>query len=122
MISRVTGRFSKKERIVSRFTFSYLKTHGNIFKGNVLLFRYCEAQSPAIGISISKKWGKAHDRNQVKRWIREVYRASSLRNSCPSWIHIMPRKPQKMFSLQAVQRDFLLFQNQRAQIYETSEY
>jgi ribonuclease P protein component len=31
---------------------------------------------PRLGITVTKKAGKAHDRNRLRRWVREIYRRS----------------------------------------------
>ena len=40
----------------------------------VLFFAGNDLQSSRIGITVTKKVGKAHIRNRLKRWTREVYR------------------------------------------------
>jgi ribonuclease P protein component len=40
----------------------------------VLFFAANDLQSSRIGITVTKKVGKAHIRNRLKRWTREVYR------------------------------------------------
>lgn len=40
----------------------------------VLFFAGNDLQNSRIGITVTKKVGKAHIRNRLKRWTREVYR------------------------------------------------
>jgi len=33
-----------------------------------------ELSHPRLGITVTRKFGKSHDRNKVRRWIREIFR------------------------------------------------
>ena len=50
----------------------------------VLYARPNRSQSNRIGITVSKKLGKAHIRNRVRRRLREVYRLNE-DLFCPGW-------------------------------------
>ncbi|MGH9457393.1 MAG: ribonuclease P protein component [Thermoanaerobaculia bacterium] len=66
----------RNERIAKRADFVRIydegvKQHGRL----VVVFSSPNAFShPRIGVTATRKFGKAHDRNRVKRWVREVYR------------------------------------------------
>ncbi len=50
----------------------------------VLYARRNRTESNRVGITVSKKLGKAHIRNRIRRRIREVYRLNELR-FLPGW-------------------------------------
>ena len=50
----------------------------------VLYARRNRAEENRIGITVSKKLGKAHVRNRTRRRLREVYRINEQR-FCPGW-------------------------------------
>ena len=53
--------------------------------GNMVLYaRKNRTQTNRVGITVSKKLGKAHVRNRVRRRLREVYRLNEARFA-PGW-------------------------------------
>jgi ribonuclease P protein component len=77
--------FSKAERLCSKKLISQLFAKGSAFNLYPLRFVVLEAETPAVQfpqvlISVSKKYFKrAHDRNRLKRQIREAYRLNKHR-------------------------------------------
>lgn len=45
-----------------------------------------------LGIIVKKKFGKAHDRNKVKRWIREIFRHHKVNFKEGYDVLVIPRK------------------------------
>ena len=78
MPSSVATRFSfpKEQRIAKRSDFKRTYDAGRKHFGkHVVLFASGnELGVTRIGITATKKVGKAHDRNRLKRWVREIYR------------------------------------------------
>ncbi len=74
--ARSTFSFSKDERIAKRAEFRQIYEEGQKHFGKhvVLFVRPGSSERTRIGITATKKIGKAHDRNRLKRWVREVYR------------------------------------------------
>ena len=72
------SRFEKKFRLLSASDFSELKVDSLSFKKPSLIIYYKKNpfNQSRIGLSIPKKIGKAHDRNRLKRIIREAFRQS----------------------------------------------
>ena len=109
----------KKMRILLRRQFLWLTRNHRRFQGNCIIFEYHqvdpkETSLPCkLGITVTKKFGKAHDRNRFKRLIREVYR--KIYSSLPSGllINIRPKynksNSTKVLSLSEVASDFSNF-------------
>lgn len=73
------SRFEKKFRLLSASDFSELKVDSLSFKKPSLIIYYKKNpyNQTRIGLSVPKKIGKAHDRNRLKRIIREFFRQSN---------------------------------------------
>lgn len=73
------SRFEKKFRLLSASDFSELKVDSLSFKKPSLIIYYKKNpfNQTRIGLSVPKKIGKAHDRNRLKRLIRESFRQSN---------------------------------------------
>jgi ribonuclease P protein component len=72
------SRFEKKFRLLSANDFSELKVDSLSFKKPSLIIYYKKNSfnQTRIGLSVPKKIGKSHDRNRLKRLIREAFRQS----------------------------------------------
>lgn len=73
---RTGESFLRRERISKRREFLQVYEHGRKeFCRHVVIFSLANEFGHArIGITATKKLGKAHVRNKVKRWVREVFR------------------------------------------------
>ncbi len=69
--------FGREHRLTRRRDFERVYREGRLLKNDefrvYVLFRG-EGEPPRLGLSVSKKLGKAVRRNRVKRWIREWFR------------------------------------------------
>ena len=69
---------TKTYRLHKNYQFRYVYSHGKVYSDGMLVMIVCASKRSTqtrIGISISKKSGKAHLRNRIKRRIRESVRA-----------------------------------------------
>ncbi len=89
-----TGPFSKRDRLLTIQHYRRVYMRGfhatsNRFGCYVLPSR---APRSRLGISVSKKFGKAHERNRIKRQIRAAFRSE--RSCFPSRLDIVlvPRR------------------------------
>jgi ribonuclease P protein component len=83
-LERRRETLSRGERLTRRPDFLAVQERGRRFAGpSYLLFALPRAATQAgrgrarLGITVSKKIGKAAQRNRVKRWVRESYRRMS---------------------------------------------
>lgn len=72
------NKFEKKFRLLSASDFEELKVGSSSYKKASLIIYYKKNSFnlSRIGLSVPKKIGKSHDRNRLKRLIREFYRVS----------------------------------------------
>ena len=73
--------FPKRLRLQKRWQFSLVQRKGHRYHTPSLIVYYkANSNRPVrIGITVSRKVGKAHQRNRIKRLIREAFRTSELR-------------------------------------------
>lgn len=74
--SASTQAFPKRERIAKRRDFVRIYDEGRrVFsRYSVVFVAPNEVGHPRLGITVTRKMGKANERNRLKRWVREVYR------------------------------------------------
>ena len=96
--------FSKLQRLLARREFREVYHRGRKFVGHRLAFFYLfeDSHSPRLGITITKKWGKAHDRNRFKRVVREGFRKSYPELNTGLTLNVHPREGYKDLSVEEV--------------------
>lgn len=99
--------FPKKARLLKKREFQAL-LKGEQWVGSALIFGYRRGKnlSPRLGITVSRKFGKAHLRNRFKRVVREAFRHTSPELPRDVEIHILPRHKGHWMSAQAARDDF----------------
>ncbi len=72
-------KFEKKFRLLSAKDFDDLKIGSSSYKkaSVIIYYKKNSFNLSRIGISVPKKIGKSHDRNRIKRLIREYFRQSN---------------------------------------------
>jgi len=68
--------FTKADRILKRSEFLYLSHNGKTVQNDYFVVKYCPAryERSRLGITVSRKVGKAAVRNRIKRFSREYFR------------------------------------------------
>jgi ribonuclease P protein component len=107
---RVGLSFPKSLRILFRGQFQKINREGKRFSGKTVYFQYQEgspqhADKTRLGITVSKKYGKAHDRNRFKRVVREAFRESYDLIPKGLNLHVMPRLPRSEVCKQVILSD-----------------
>ncbi len=69
-------KLPKSARVLNRSHFKNILKSGNRLIGNwiSLDYRLGRSSRPRLGITVSRRHGKAHDRNRFKRVVREAFR------------------------------------------------
>ena len=91
--------FGKNFRLLSASDFARLKKNAQLFKSHTFFIYYksnndLSLTHARVGIAVSKKVGKAHDRNRLKRIIRELFRQHHLKNKNFDYL-IVAQKPKR---------------------------
>ena len=91
----VNKKFPKSVRVLQRSHFLSILKQGRHFLGNDVRIEYkrhSKSPFPKLGITVSRRYGKAHDRNRFKRVVREAFR--ELRGVLPAdlELNISPKK------------------------------
>lgn len=104
--NRVGLSFPKSLRLLSRKQFQKINKEGKRLSGQVIFLQYQEgAYRSRLGITVSKKYGKAHDRNRFKRVVREAFRECYASIPQGLTLHIIPKTPRIDLGKQAVIED-----------------
>ncbi len=107
---RIGLSFPKSLRLLFRGQFHKINREGKRLTGKVISLQYREGASKArLGITVSKKYGKAHHRNRFKRVVREAFRECYATVPEGLILNILPRLPRSDIGKQAVLEDLQNF-------------
>ncbi|SRR5581483_160402 len=97
-------KFPKSARILAGSHFRLIHRNSTRHFGELIAIHVRQGRPglPKLGITVSKKFGKSHDRNRFKRVVREAFR--ELLNTLPPdlELNVTPRKNGAALSKQAV--------------------
>lgn len=102
--------FPKSARLRTRDEFRRVKREGKRTQGQHLSLTcaFKDFTCQRLGVSVSKQFGSAVQRNLFKRRVREVFRAEKHRLPPGMSIHVSPRNGIGMPTLAQVKEDFNL--------------
>lgn len=97
-------KFPKSARLLSSAQYKTLHKNSVRLFGEHLAVNFGQkkAGSAKLGITVSRKFGKAHDRNRFKRIVRESFREIYLSLPQDLIVNIAPRKKGILLSKQAI--------------------
>lgn len=96
--------FPKESRLRKRWEYRSLSKGGERKRGTFLSIQYKEASEKKLGLSVSRKFGKAVARNRFKRLVREAFRQSELP---PFHLNIFPQKNATSASLDDIKNELV---------------
>jgi ribonuclease P protein component len=99
--------FPKKARLLFRGQFREVMKFGQEYIGDCIIvhIKAKKNSSTKLGITVSKRFGKAHERNRFKRMVREAFRQSLPTLPSNLYIHIKPREEAKNFVFYKIQAE-----------------
>lgn len=73
---KIDQRLTRNERLRRKADFDRVFKQGNVVQDNFFVVLYIKNGLPfsRIGVSVKKKFGKAHDRNRLRRIVKEIFR------------------------------------------------
>ena len=66
---------AKHERLKNSSEISMILKKGNRLKGKAISLYFIQSRSMAFAVLVAKSVGTAVQRNKIKRWVREIFRA-----------------------------------------------
>ena len=99
--------FPKASRLLKKSEFQRVYHKGTKLFGNQILI-YASTnhqQTNRIGISVPKRFGKAHDRNYFKRLMRESFRTFNFSNKSYDF-HVVPKRIISEMEPKALKEEF----------------
>ena len=101
--------FPHTSRIKERSNFIKLKRQGKRVFGVCILmeFFFREQGCPRLGITVSRHFGKAHERNYFKRVVREAFRQCQHLLPQGLDVNVKPNRNAKKISIDQVIQDLL---------------
>ena len=85
-------KFSKSSRLLKRSDYQRLYHEGSSLVGKYVVLDCCKGSTcTKLGITVTKKFGKAHDRNRFKRVVREAFRQTQFELPRDLEINVRPR-------------------------------
>ena len=100
-------KFSRAQRLLRKREYCKVCSLGYKYVGDKIAIFYLLGHSShsKLGITIPKKWGRAHERNRFKRVVREAYRQEYLNFSLSVELNVYPRKSYKKLIPEEVKLD-----------------
>ncbi|MDX8431285.1 MAG: ribonuclease P protein component [Candidatus Algichlamydia australiensis] len=101
-------KFPKSLRLLKSSDFSRVHKRGYKFVGEKIILHYRLGPSdfPKLGLTVSRKFGKANLRNRFKRLVREAFREKQQDLPPGLEVNIRPKFPNVDLSLALIKKEF----------------
>ncbi len=110
--------FPKTCRLLKSFEFREVSKGGRRHYGRLLTIHWTESpKAPSkLGITVTKKFGKSHERNLFKRRIREIFRQTSPSLFRPLNMNVRPLEGAKNAGWDAIKAELVCFFDQFSEL------
>ncbi|MBI3211139.1 MAG: ribonuclease P protein component [Simkania negevensis] len=107
----------KSQKILKSFDYQKVYDANEWYHGGKIIISYLlsplrteeKGVQTKLGITISKKWGRANQRNRFKRIVREAYRTFFPNFSCAVFLNVHPRPSYQELGLHEMIEEFKRF-------------
>jgi ribonuclease P protein component len=105
----ISYKFPKSARLLRRSEYQRIIRTGQRNVGNVIIVdsRLGKSFFPKLGLTVSKKYGKAHRRNRFKRVAREAFRLCYHKMPSGLELNVLPKLGNQKISTQEILSDLL---------------
>jgi ribonuclease P protein component len=114
LTTQISFCFSKKNKMRKRCEFLRVQRQGQRLIGRMIGIERASSTSPEtrLGLTASKKFGNAVERNRFKRLVREAFR--TIRSDLPNGLdlNVFPRSLAKKATLAELSTEFIAIVNQ----------
>ncbi len=103
--------FPKSKRLLKKRDFSFLKKNSFCYFGRSIYIHWRPTHNPKsrLGITVTKKYAKSHDRNLFKRYVREAFRKTSSKFEKTFDLNVRPKVSIEEISFDDILSDFTAF-------------
>lgn len=100
--------YPKTLRLLKRRQFEDLKRSSTKTQGSYISCHFCFSgqESCKLGLSVPKRFGKAHQRNRFKRQLRELFRLNQHQIPEGLYLHVAPRTWALNAKSSSIEHDF----------------
>lgn len=102
--------FPKTKRLLKPRQFSRVAKYGKSSGGKFLRISLCNSREPSLklGLTVSRKFGKAVHRNRFKRLVREAFRLSQADLPERGHLNVRPSREYQQASFEEIKKELVL--------------